>query len=157
MFSRTSAGNHSEFHIPPVFCPNVLPPPLNGFAVAVPPKPVEAVVLEPKASEGNCISSRSSQGVDRSMKQKLLCLPGVVLLVLPNPPNPPVEVVLFCPVPPNEKPPPPNAMSAAKRESKCGVLLESRVYSCGRALRMQKGKCKSPTGGRYSIKYYRLK
>ena len=36
-------------HVPPVFCPKALPPPLNGFAVAVPPKAVVPAVLEPKA------------------------------------------------------------------------------------------------------------
>lgn len=37
------------FHVPPVFCPKVLPPPLKGFAVAVLPKAVVPAVLAPKA------------------------------------------------------------------------------------------------------------
>lgn len=47
------------FHVPPVFCPKALLPPVKGFAVAVLPKPVVPVVLEPNAGKGNRISSSS--------------------------------------------------------------------------------------------------
>lgn len=72
LFKITGRQTLPVFHVPPVFCPKPLAPPLKGFAVAVLPKPVAFVVVAPKPADVKASDELTSKDLPQRDMEEIL-------------------------------------------------------------------------------------